>query len=150
MKEHFQGEITELVTKDGTILHNVLAPVVICKGDKCLPIDMLVDTGADKSMISYKFGNELGLQPPAKADKKRIAYDANNREISYIIRKVDLHIGNGVEKKNVDICWCTSPRINKNFLGMDFFNKYKLIIVGGKKKTFYITKIENCVNCKKE
>ncbi len=148
MKEHYEGQVTEIEAIDGTKIHNILVPVVICKEDFCLPVDLLVDTGADKSMISYKFGKELGLEAPTKKDRTLIACDANNREVHYIKRKIDLYIGNGIMKKDFIISWCTSPRVNKNFLGMDFFDHHKLIVMGGKTKRFYITKRENCVMCK--
>jgi len=148
MKEHFEGEITEIKGSDGTTIHNILVPVVICNKNLCLPVELLIDTGADKSMISYKFGNEIKLEPPNKKDKVKIAYDVNNHEVMYVIRKINLYIGKGIEKKNFEIAWCISPRINKNFLGMDFFDKHKLIVTGGKNKKFYITSTNNCVSCK--
>lgn len=147
MKEYAEGNITELPAKDGTIVYNILVPAVIClpSTKTCVPIEFLIDTGADKSMISYKDGIELGLEAPGTKEKSGKAYDANGNEVPFVKRKIDLLLGT-INKKGIEICWCTRPRIGKNFLGMDFFKDYKLIVQSKNMKS-YIIKNSKCIRC---
>ncbi|MBN2880923.1 retroviral-like aspartic protease family protein [Candidatus Woesearchaeota archaeon] len=108
--------------------------------------DLIVDTGADRSMISYRFGIELGLEAPGEKDITKIVKTADNRDVHYIERKVDLHIGEKLDLNNFKICWCSKPGVNYNFLGMDILSSLKLILV---KKEFYLVDPDHCVGCKK-
>lgn len=149
MKDYAEGNITMSHTQDDTIVYNVLAPAVICipNTTTCLPIEFLIDTGADRSMISYSDGLELGLEAPRGNDRRGTAYDANGNEVTYVIRKVDLTLGT-IKKEGLEICWCTRPRIGKKFLGVDFFKDHKFII-HGKNKKYYILRNQDCIKCSK-
>lgn len=148
MKDYSEGRLSEIKNKDGNIIYNVLVPATLSLPDKnnYIPVDFMVDTGSDKSMISYNFGYELGLDPPSVSDIIHSAWSADEREIHYIMRKVDLQIGS-ISKKSISICWCLAPRVHLNFLGMDFLHDYKFII-NGRTKKFYITRHNVCVRCK--
>lgn len=148
MKEHAEGNITRIQASDGTTVYNILAPALIClpSTTTCLPIEFLIDTGSDKSMISHNDGKDLGLEAPATNEKPKNAFDANGGEVPYVMRKVDLTIGS-IRKEGLEICWCTRPRIGKNFLGMDFLKDYKTIL-HGKNMKCYIIKSESCIRCR--
>lgn len=148
MKEHAEGNITRIQATDGTTVYNILAPAVICipSTETCLSIEFLIDTGSDKSMISYQDGVELGLGAPAVNEKTRNAFDANGGPVPYVMRKVDMALGS-IRKEGLDICWCTRPRIGKNFLGMDFLKDYKTIL-HGKDMKCYIIKSDSCIKCR--
>lgn len=148
MQECAEGNLTEISGESEEIFYNVMVPAIIFLpgSKKGRTIDFMFDTGADKSMISYDTGCELGLEAPTGNDKIRAAKAANGQEMPYIIRKVDLQIGS-ISKKGISICWCLAPRVHLNFLGMDFLQDYKFII-NGRTKKFYITRHNVCVKCK--
>lgn len=148
MQECAEGNLTEISSEEGDIFYNVMVParISIHGNIKGRAVDFMVDTGSDKSMISYDTGCELGLEAPSGNDKIRAAKAANGQEMPYVIRKVDLQIGS-ISKKGISICWCLAPRVHLNFLGMDFLQDYKFII-NGRTKKFYITRHNVCVKCR--
>lgn len=148
MNDYAEGKVTEIGQEDGSTFYNVIIPAIISRpGDtKAITMEFLIDTGSDKSMISYSLGCELGLEPPGTTDDAHNVKSADGRGIPYIVRKVDMQIGS-IVKKNILICWCLAPRVYLNFLGMDFLHDYKFIL-NGRTKKFYITKHDVCVSCR--
>jgi hypothetical protein len=143
----YKNGITERPVGD-QFLNEMMLPVTVGRKSFCRPGQFLIDTGANKSMLSYRFGLEIGLEAPGRDDKKYCAYDVNEQEVPYIVRKVDLHISKDIKRLAFPICGCTRPRIQQNFLGMDFFHRFKLIVTGGCRKVFYVADSAECVDCR--
>lgn len=143
MDEHFEGDI-KFIKGNAMMFVNA----VICKSKKfCKSAELLVDTGATRSMISLELGNHIGFDAPRSYEKRFYGVDAQGQKFGYILRDITMYFGRNI-KVSMKIPWCISVKIKESFLGMDFFNKFKLVVVGGKTNKFYITKLKNCVFCK--
>ncbi|MBU0758345.1 MAG: hypothetical protein KKF44_09825 [Nanoarchaeota archaeon] len=153
MKDHFESDIFRVKDKDGTHVYKILVPCVLTNPkmqNVMTQTSLLVDTGSDKSLISNKIGIDIGLEAPKTGEKIKNATDASGNSVPYIERTVNLYIGKNIKKLNFKICWCTRPKLTYNFLGMDFFEDFKLILMGGNHSRFYITKQNKCVACNKK
>jgi hypothetical protein len=84
---------------------------------------MLVDSGADISLISQKAGNELGLQ--RSEEEELLSAQGIGGRVSYLMRRLAIVIdGHSV---STSVAWCQDPEIDDMILGRkDIFDAFNI------------------------
>lgn len=148
----------EIITTPNTIKHEMRVLAHVCrygispfkkykKTSNCMPISFLLDTGSDKTLISMDMGIDIGFER-YKDDTLHYVRDAQAGKIPYVLKKSTIHVSKNIVFHGL-IGWVQKRTFELDILGMDFFRKYKLVVIGNKKK-FYITEDENCIKCSKK
>jgi len=143
MNDYYEGQLLRM---DGLIEATV--PITVCNGDTCTSIVGLVDTGCHYTMISLRDGADIGFQPPTKKSEKIIIKSANGGVIICVKIKAKIQIG-GIIRPGYKLFWCQDARVKRNYIGMDFFDKYKLTI-NIKRNKIFISDNTKCVGCIKK
>ena len=97
-------------------------PVKVRALDKEIEIDMLIDSGADCSLISYKTGLKLGLSvSPLEQTLEARGIGGN---VQFVIRTLDLTIDN--HTLTVPVAWVQNEECTDEIIGrvviFDYFN----------------------------
>lgn len=119
IRHEFREEESSL----GKVLRPV-ADVVIEKDEFRVEIPMYVDSGADVSVVPFRFGKALGFKQEER-DIIRELKGISGAGIPYIIREVTL-ILNG-ESLRVRIAWALVEEVPMLMGRMDIFNKFRII-----------------------
>jgi len=119
--------IRQRFREERSSLGNVLRPVaeVILEGDSfAIEIPMYIDSGADISMIPFRFGKALGFGQE-KEDTIRELRGISGAGIPYIIREVKLVLDG--KRLNVRIAWALVEDVPMLLGRMDTFDKFRII-----------------------
>jgi hypothetical protein len=116
-------EFKEEESSIGRILRPV-ADVVLERDEFKVEILMYIDSGADISMIPYRFGKALGLKQE-KNDIIREVKGISGAGIPYSIKEITL-ILNG-RKLKARIAWALVEEVPMLMGRMDIFDKFRII-----------------------
>ena len=84
---------------------------------------LMIDTGSSRTALSYNSGKVLGFKYNEN-EKMHFAKTANNYGIPYVLRRIDLWIGNKL-LKSFEIAWFLDE--GDNYLGCDILDYFKVI-----------------------
>ena len=107
----------------GAILRPV-ADVVLERGEFRVEIPMYIDSGADISMIPYRFGKALGFKQEEKDNVQEVK-GISGAGIPYSIKDITL-ILNG-RKLKARIAWALVEEVPMLMGRMDIFDKFRII-----------------------
>jgi len=99
-------------------------PVTLASAQsKLLNCDMLIDSGADISLIGFNAGNDLGL---AKTPEEIVSTGIGvGGKIEYVLRRLSATI-DGLTL-DVSVAWCLNPNINELIIGKrDVFDAFNV------------------------
>jgi len=119
IRQRFRKEKSSL----GVLLRPV-AEVILEKGDFAIEIPMYIDSGADISMIPFRFGRALGFKQE-KEDAIQEIKGVSGAGVPYILKEVIL-ILNGKRLK-VRIAWALIEEVPMLMGRMDIFDKFRVI-----------------------
>jgi len=107
----------------GVILRPV-ADVVLERGEFRVEIPMYIDSGADISMIPYRFGKALGFKQEEEDNIQEVK-GISGAGIPYSIKEITL-ILNG-RKIKARIAWALVEEVPMLMGRMDIFDKFRII-----------------------
>lgn len=107
----------------GIILRPV-ADVILEHGDIKVEIPMYIDSGADISMIPYRFGKALGFNREDKDNIQEVK-GISGAGIPYSIKEVNLILNS--RKLKVRIAWALVEEVPMLMGRMDIFDKFRII-----------------------
>ncbi len=119
IRHEFKEEESSL----GRILRPV-ADVVLERNKFRVEIPMYIDSGADISMIPFRFGRALGFKQE-RADIIREIKGISGAGVPYIIKEVTLLL-NGKRLK-VKIAWALVEEVPMLMGRMDIFDKFRIV-----------------------
>jgi hypothetical protein len=119
IRHEFREEESSL----GKVLRPV-ADVILEKDELRVEIPMYIDSGADVSMVPFRFGKALGFKQEEK-DIIRELKGISGAGIPYILKEVTLVL-NG-ESLKVRIAWALVEEVPMLIGRMDIFNKFRII-----------------------
>ena len=119
IRRRFREERSSL----GIVLRPI-AEVILEKDDFAVEIPMYVDSGADISMIPFRFGKALGFKQ-GKEDAIREIKGVSGAKVPYILKQVTL-ILNGKRLK-VRMAWALVEEVPMLMGRMDIFNKFRVV-----------------------
>ncbi|MEW6102476.1 MAG: aspartyl protease family protein [bacterium] len=105
----------------------ILRPVAdaVLEQDECrVEVSMYIDSGADISMIPYRFGKALGFKQE-KGDVIREIKGISGAGIPYIIKETTLVLNN--KSLKVKIAWALIEEVPMLMGRTDIFNKFCII-----------------------
>ena len=100
-------------------------PCVIGESDIC--VELLVDTGASMSVMSWTLAQQLGLADQLDRRQQGMAHGVGQARILGQIRQVAVRLGHNVEFP-MDFCILDLPDNKLLLLGLDQMRKYKCIV----------------------
>lgn len=107
----------------GKILRPV-ADVIIEYGEFRVEIPMYIDSGADVSMIPFRFGKALGLKQE-KDEIVRQIKGISGAGIPYLLKEATFILNN--EKLKAKIAWALVEEVPMLMGRRDIFNKFRII-----------------------
>lgn len=119
IRQRFREERSSL----GIVLRPV-AEVILEKDGSAVEIPMYVDSGADVSMIPFRFGRALGFKQE-KEDSIQEVKGISGAGVPYIPRKVTLVL-NGKRLK-IRIAWALVEEVPMLMGRMDIFDKFRVV-----------------------
>jgi hypothetical protein len=108
-------------------LGNLLRPiaeVILEKDSSAVGMPMYIDSGADISMIPFRFGRALGFRQEEN-DVIRELKGVGGASVPYILKGVTLVL-NG-KKLNIKIAWALVEEVPMLMGRMDIFDKFRVI-----------------------
>lgn len=100
-----------------------MADIILETNRQKIEISMCVDSGADITMIPFRFGRALGFkQKPS--DRILELRGVSGTGVPYIIKKVNLIINN--KKLPIRMAWALMEEVPLLLGRMDVFNKFKI------------------------
>jgi hypothetical protein len=106
------------------VISRPVADVVLERHEFRVEIPMYIDSGADISMIPYRFGKALGFKQEKKDNIQEVK-GISGAGIPYSIKEITL-ILNG-QKLNVRIAWALVEEVPMLMGRMDIFDKFRII-----------------------
>ena len=100
-----------------------MADIILQVDSQKVEVTMLIDSGADITMIPFRFGKALGLKQTL-SDKIMEIKGVSGSGVSYILKKVTLRI-NG-KLLNIRLAWALIEEVPLLLGRMDIFNKFKI------------------------
>jgi hypothetical protein len=107
----------------GVILRPV-ADVVLERGEFRVEIPMYIDSGADISMIPYRFGKALGFKQEEEYYIQEVK-GISGAGIPYSIKEITLILND--RKLKARIAWALVEEVPMLMGRMDIFNKFRII-----------------------
>lgn len=104
-------------------------PCVLGKNDVC--VEMMVDTGAESSVISLELANELGLSDDIDRSQRGIASGVGKAKIVGKVRNAIVTLGQidfPMEFMVLDLTASGNTKQRLLLLGLDQMRKYKCIV----------------------
>jgi hypothetical protein len=106
------------------LISRPVADVVLERREFRVEIPMYIDSGADISMIPYRFGKALGFKQEKKENIQEVK-GISGAGIPYSIKEITL-ILNG-HKLKVRIAWALVEEVPMLMGRMDIFDKFRII-----------------------
>jgi Aspartyl protease len=102
-------------------------------------IEILVDSGADTTFLSFEFGKSLGLEWH-ETDLIKIAHGVGST-INYVEKMLTISIDE--HKFKIPICWCITPEVDDILLGREgIFSQFEVLFSEAKRMVSF-TKVYN-------
>ncbi len=106
------------------VIYRPLTKVILQKGKFSVEVSMLIDSGADISMIPFRFGKAIGFRQEKKDEISEVQ-GISGAGVPYIIKNV-IMILNG-KRLNVRIAWALVEEVPILMGRLDIFDKFKII-----------------------
>ena len=119
IRQRFREERSSL----GIVLRPV-AEIILEKDNSAVEIPMYVDSGADVSMIPFRFGRALGFKQEREDTIQEIK-GVSGAGVPYILKEVTLVL-NGKRLK-VKMAWALVEEVPMLMGRMDIFDKFRVV-----------------------
>jgi hypothetical protein len=107
----------------GTIYRPVATVIVVHK-EIVIELPLYIDSGADISMIPYRFGKALRLERTARNRIRRIRGIAG-RSVPYLVKRLTFIFGR--RKISARVAWSMTEEVPLLLGRMDVFEKFRII-----------------------
>ncbi len=119
IRQRFREERSSL----GIVLRPV-AEIILEKDNSAVEIPMYVDSGADVSMIPFRFGRALGFKQEREDNIQEIK-GVSGAGVPYILKEVTLLL-NGKRLK-IRVAWALVEEVPMLMGRMDIFDKFRVV-----------------------
>ena len=119
IRQRFREERSSL----GIVLRPV-AEIILEKDNSAVEIPMYVDSGADVSMIPFRFGRALGFKQEREDTIQEIK-GVSGAGVPYILKEVTLLL-NGKRLK-IRVAWALIEEVPMLMGRMDIFDKFRVV-----------------------
>lgn len=121
----------ERLSEDKTVLRPV-ADIILITNDLQVEIPMYIDSGADLSLIPFRFGTALGFTKDNKLIEEMRGIVST---IPYIRQQVKFRFNDKIV--NAEIAWALTEEVPALLGRKDVFDAFKIIFIQNQKKIIF-------------